>query len=71
VERELKPCLLQLEPLSEGDSTQMLLSILVPPAADFAQWVFDGTRGQPFYLMETLKDLLERGVLHPKRQAQG
>jgi predicted ATPase len=31
--------------------------------------VFNETRGQPFYLMETLKDLLERGALHPKRRA--
>ena len=71
VEREVKPCVLHLEPLSEGDTIQMMAAILVPPAADFAQWIFDETRGQPFYLMETLKDLLERGVLHPKRQAQG
>lgn len=71
MERELKPCVLHLEPLSEGDTIQMMASLLVPPAADFAQWIFDETRGQPFYLMETLKDLLERGVLHPKRQAKG
>jgi DNA-binding SARP family transcriptional activator len=71
VAREAKPSSLHLEPLSERDTTQMVLSILTPPTADFAQWVFDETRGQPFYLMETLKDLLERGVLHPKRQAKG
>jgi predicted ATPase len=49
----------------------MVLSILSPPAADFAEWVFHETRGQPFYLMETLKDLLERGALHPKQQVIG
>jgi predicted ATPase len=49
----------------------MLRSILAPPADDFAQWVFDETRGQPFYLMETLKDLLERGALHARRQSSG
>jgi predicted ATPase len=38
---------------------------------DFAQWLFDDTHGHPFYLMETLKDLLERGALHPKRRADG
>ncbi len=33
----------------------------------FSQWLFAETEGQPFYLMETLKVLLERGVLasHP------
>ena len=49
----------------------MVLSILSPPVADFAQWLYAETRGQPFYLMETLKDLLERRVLHPKRRAEG
>ena len=33
--------------------------------------MYDETRGQPFYLVETLKDLLERRVLHPKQQAEG
>ncbi len=71
VERELEPYHLELRPLAESDTVQMVLSMLTPPAADFAQWVFNETRGQPFYLMETLKDLLERGALHPKRQADG
>jgi predicted ATPase len=33
----------------------------------FGQWLFAETEGQPFYLMETLKVLIERGVLaaHP------
>jgi predicted ATPase len=33
--------------------------------------LYDETHGQPFYLVETLKDLLERRVLHPKRRAEG
>jgi DNA-binding SARP family transcriptional activator len=71
IERESAPHHLGLMPLGEGETIQMVLSILSPPAADFAQWVFDETRGQPFYLMETLKDLLERRVLHPRRRAEG
>jgi DNA-binding SARP family transcriptional activator len=71
VGRELAPYHLELEPLGEPDTVHMILSILSPPAADFAEWVFHETRGQPFYLMETLKDLLERGALHPKRRAEG
>jgi len=67
--RELAPYHLELGPLSEPDTMQMVLSILSPPAVDFAEWVFHETRGQPFYLTETLKDLLERGALHPKRRA--
>jgi predicted ATPase len=49
----------------------MMLSILSPPDADFAQWLYHETHGQPFYLIETLKDLLERRVLHPKRLVEG
>jgi DNA-binding SARP family transcriptional activator len=71
VERELQPYHLQLGPLGQKDTLELVRSILAPPAADFAQWAFDETHGQPFYLMETLKDLLERGVLHPRRRTNG
>ena len=71
VERELTPVHIELKLLEEHETVQMVLSILAPPAADFAQWMYDETRGQPFYLVETLKDLLERRVLHPKQQAEG
>jgi DNA-binding SARP family transcriptional activator len=71
VGRQLIPVHLELKPLGERETVLMVQSILSPPAADFAQWLYAETRGQPFYLMETLKDLLERRVLHPKRQAEG
>lgn len=71
VEHELTPVHLELAPLSEAETVQMMMSILAPPAADFAQWLYDETHGQPFYLVETLKDLLERRVLHPKRIVEG
>jgi DNA-binding SARP family transcriptional activator len=71
IEREIPLRYLELETLSEQETIQMMQSILLPPAVDFAQWVFDETNGQPFYLMETLKDLLERRVLLPIRQAAG
>jgi DNA-binding SARP family transcriptional activator len=67
LEHELTPYRLELKPLGGHDTVQMVSSILTPPAADFAQWVYDETRGQPFYLIETLKDLLERGALRPRR----
>jgi predicted ATPase len=69
--RELTPVHIELQPLGEAETIQMMSSILSPPAADFAQWLYVETHGQPFYLMETLKDLLERRVLHPKRRAEG
>jgi predicted ATPase len=71
IERELALYHLELGLLSESDTVKMVLSILTPPEADFANWVFHETRGQPFYLTETLKDLLERGALHPMRGEKG
>jgi predicted ATPase len=71
IARELTPVHIEIEPLGERETVQMMLSILSPPDADFAQWLYDETRGQPFYLIETLKDLLERHVLHPKRRIEG
>jgi DNA-binding SARP family transcriptional activator len=66
IEREQGVFDLELDPLSGRDTIQMLLSVLTPPAAEFAEWVFDETHGHPFYLMETLKDLLERKAIHPR-----
>jgi DNA-binding SARP family transcriptional activator len=71
VEHELTPVHIELEPLGERETVQMVLSILEPPSTDFAQWLYAETHGQPFYLMETLKDLLERRALHPKRRVEG
>jgi DNA-binding SARP family transcriptional activator len=71
VARELAPVHIELEPLGKSETVQMMLSILSPPDADFAQWLYVETHGQPFYLIETLKDLLERNVLHPKRRLEG
>jgi DNA-binding SARP family transcriptional activator len=71
VAREISPVHIELEPLGERETVEMVQSILSPPAADFAQWLYYETCGQPFYLKETLKDLLERRVLHPKQHAEG
>lgn len=71
VERELTPVQLELEPLGELETEEMILSILSPPSEDFAKWLYAETHGHPYYLIETLKDLLERRVLRPKRQTAG
>ncbi|MBP7694083.1 MAG: AAA family ATPase, partial [Anaerolineales bacterium] len=71
VEHALEPGVLELEPLTEPETVHLVRALLTPPAPDFAQWVFDETHGHPFYLMETLKDLLERGALHPRRRPAG
>ena len=71
VARELTPVHIELEQLGKSETVQMMQSILSPPDADFAEWLYVETHGQPFYLIETLKDLLERNVLHPKRRLEG
>lgn len=71
IEREVEPYDQELGPLTQTDTVQMVLSVLHPPDWEFAEWVFSETHGHPFYLMETLKDLQERGALHPKQQGDG
>lgn len=71
VSRDLPPIHVGLEPLEKLETAQMIETVLSPAAPDFSEWLFTETGGQPFYLIETLKDLLERRVLHPKRQKSG
>jgi len=71
VEREVRPVHLELAPLGEAETVDLIQSILSPPAPDFAQGLYAETRGHPYYMIEILKDLLERRVLRPKRKAQG
>ncbi len=46
-----------------------------PPASDsleqFSRWLFAETNGQPFYIIETLKALLEQGTLSLKPDPNG
>ncbi len=39
--------------------------------ASFANWLYAQTRGQPFYLVETLKGLLEQEIIVPSFQQNG
>ena len=39
--------------------------------ASFANWLYVQTRGQPFYLVETLKGLLEQEIIVPSLQQNG
>ncbi len=69
MERAVPLTHLQLGPLTAKDILRLLqvLSGKGERRAEdlerFGQWLFAETEGQPFYLMETLKFLLERGVL--------
>ena len=76
LERAVPLTRLPLGPLTSEDILRLLQTLEGAAgnegrrAADlerFGQWLFAETEGQPFYLMETLKVLLEQGVLasHP------
>src|SRR5437868_2915297 len=73
MERAVPLTHLQLGPLTAEDILRLLQAFGGKDggrSADlerFGQWLFTETEGQPFYLMETLKVLLERGALtsHP------
>ena len=76
MERALPLTHLQLGPLGSEDILRLLQAVGGKDerrAADlerFGRWLFAETEGQPFYLMETLKFLLERDVLasHPNEE---
>jgi DNA-binding SARP family transcriptional activator len=72
MERAVSLTRLQLSPLTIEDILRLLHTLGGEGGKDsrraanlelFGQWLFAETEGQPFYLMETLKVLLERGVL--------
>jgi tetratricopeptide (TPR) repeat protein len=71
---------LQLSPLTTEDILRLLQALGGVGGKDgrqaadlerFGQWLFAETEGQPFYLMETLKVLLERGVLASRPNEEG
>lgn len=43
----------------------------IPQSRPFTQWLYSETGGHPFYLVETLKDLRERGCLREHRDSEG
>jgi DNA-binding SARP family transcriptional activator len=76
MERAVPLTRLQLGPLALEDIIRLLQALGGAKGKDgrqaadlerFGQWLFAETEGQPFYVMETLKVLLERDVLasHP------
>ena len=71
MERDVKLVDLALEALTIDETLQMMNAIGADNIKTLGQWLFAETGGQPFYLMETLKALLERGILEHRRQMNG
>src|SRR6266849_5071518 len=80
MERAVPLTHLQLGPLTAEDILRLLQAFGGKGGKDggrsadlerFGQWLFAETEGQPFYLMETLKVLLERGALASRPDEEG
>jgi predicted ATPase len=80
MERAVPLTRLPLGPLTAEDVLRLLQIIggitgkdgkRVTDLERFGQWLFAETEGQPFYLVETLKVLLERGVLASRPNEEG
>lgn len=80
MERAVPLTHLQLGPLTAEDILRLLQALGGKGGKDggrwadlerFGQWLFAETEGQPFYLMETLKVLLERGALASRPNEDG
>ncbi len=72
---------LDLAMLSEGETEQIIRRLLEPeegeadatlageegppPLVKFSRWLFEETDGQPFFLVETLKALVDEGLVRP------
>ena len=72
LERNLPVTLKALDPLSAAETVQLIRSLAhehsagQPESADieqFAHWLYEETGGQPFFIIQTLKTLVERGLL--------
>ena len=67
---------LSLAPLTAGDTDQLVQTLLEPGksepiTAPFSRWLFKETAGQPFFIAETLKWLLEQDLLLLQADADG
>ena len=80
LERDLPITRLALDPLTPEETVQLIRSLasdeLREPAERrdterFGHWLYTETGGQPFFLMETLKTLVERGILTVRTAGHG
>jgi DNA-binding SARP family transcriptional activator len=77
MERAVPLTHLLLDPLTVEDILRLLQTLggkegkRAENLERFGQWLFAETEGQPFYLMETLKVLLERGALASRPNEDG
>ena len=63
LERDVTLSTISLDALTQAETEQFLDALLTETGRQIVDWLFRETAGQPFYLVETLKDLREQGVL--------
>ena len=63
LDHDLSLTTITLNALTQADTEQFLDALLAGAESEVARWLFRETAGQPFFLVETLKDLRERGSL--------
>ena len=78
VARQVPTTRLALGALAQAETAQALASVLAEPyeagggsAPQLGPWLYAHTKGQPFYLVETLRALVDQGILVPQRGAAG
>lgn len=77
LERDIIVTRLELSQLTEKNTIQLLKSLGASETpggnslAEFADWLYRETAGRPFFITETLKALLERGLLSFQPAATG
>jgi DNA-binding SARP family transcriptional activator/predicted ATPase len=75
IEREAQTTRLALSALTTEETEQlverMASNLATDESAAFSQWLFAETGGQPFFLVETLKALVERDLLSMHLTAHG
>jgi predicted ATPase len=62
---------IDLHPLGAAETLQLVKGLDADAPARFGEWLFTTTRGHPFYVVETLKDLLERGEIRARHGTDG
>ena len=71
MEHDVKLEHIELEALTFDETQQLMHALGTDNIQPLGQWLFKETGGQPFYLMETLKVLLEREMLERRLQRDG
>jgi DNA-binding SARP family transcriptional activator len=74
--RQVPTTRLHLGPLAEAEIEQAIATVLADPtmangALGFGAWLYAQTEGQPFYLTETLRTLVDRRILVQKEGVAG